>query len=196
MRARMALFVSKINYEHREIKLNDKPQEFLSTSSTGTVPVFITSEGDIIEESLDIMKWSLKCYDPFNMLKCNHLESNLIINKNDTYFKYHLDRYKYASRYETGSSRETINIAHREKAEIFIKSLEVRLSNGDNLLGLNQTIADLAIFPFIRQFSNVEPNWWKSSNYKRTIKWLEKCIKSDLFHKIMDKHAIWKPNLT
>ncbi len=71
----MALFVSKINYEHREIKLNDKPQEFLSTSSTGTVPVFITSEGDIIEESLDIMKWSLNS-------RIKIIYSFLIITKN------------------------------------------------------------------------------------------------------------------
>ena len=116
MRARMALFLSEINYEHREIKLNNKPVEFISLSSSQTVPVFVTEKGKIIEESLDIMEWSLNRNDPLNLLDCDYLESNLLIKKNDTYFKYHLDRYKYASRYETEASRNSINIMHRNKA--------------------------------------------------------------------------------
>lgn len=193
MRARMALFLSEINYEHREIKLNNKPVEFISLSSSQTVPVFVTEKGKIIEESLDIMEWSLNRNDPLNLLDCDYLETNLLIKKNDTYFKYHLDRYKYASRYETEASRNSINIMHRNKAEKFIEMCERKLSNGNNLLHMRQTIADLAIFPFIRQFSNVEPNWWKNSKYKKTIKWLDECLESDLFNKIMDKHSIWKP---
>lgn len=189
----MALFLSEINYEHREIKLNNKPIEFISISSSKTVPVFVTDSGKIIEESLDIMEWSLNINDPLNLLDCDYLESNLLIKKNDTYFKYHLDRYKYASRYEPKSSRNSINIIHRNKAEKFIQMCERKLSNEDNLLHMKQTIADLAIFPFIRQFSKVEPNWWKNSNYKKTIKWLDRCTESDLFNKIMDKHSIWKP---
>ncbi len=193
MRARMALFLSEINYEHREIKLNNKPVEFISVSSSKTVPVFVTKKGKIIEESLDIMEWSLNRNDPLKLLDCDYLESNLLIKKNDTYFKYHLDRYKYASRYEPESSRNSINIIHRNKAEKFIQICERKLSNEDNLLHMKHTIADLAIFPFIRQFSNVEPNWWKNSNYKKTMKWLDGCTESDLFNKIMDKHSIWKP---
>ena len=46
----MALFLSEINYEHREIKLNNKPIEFISISSSKTVPVFVTDSGKIIED--------------------------------------------------------------------------------------------------------------------------------------------------
>ena len=60
MRARMALAGAGIQVELREVLLRDKPLEMLEVSSKGTVPVLVLPNGQIIEESFDIMKWALK----------------------------------------------------------------------------------------------------------------------------------------
>ena len=56
----MALAYTNIEVELREISLRDRPQALYNVSQKGTVPVLITSNGNIIDESLDIMLWSLK----------------------------------------------------------------------------------------------------------------------------------------
>ena len=59
IRARMALNYNKIIYEHREILLKNRPQKLYEISPKGTVPVLDLKDGNILDESLDIMKWSL-----------------------------------------------------------------------------------------------------------------------------------------
>ena len=63
MRARLAIFSAELKHEHREILLKEKPKAFLDLSSKGTVPVLLTENNKLIEESLDIMKWALKKND-------------------------------------------------------------------------------------------------------------------------------------
>ena len=59
MRARMALLVSDTAFEIREVKLSDKPAELIAASPKATVPVLVLPEGQVIDESLDIMRWAL-----------------------------------------------------------------------------------------------------------------------------------------
>jgi len=102
MRARMALHVSGVEYEHREIILRDKPASMLDASPKGTVPVFIKDNGDVIDESLDLALWALSQNDPLGWLNGHDAD---LIAQNDGPFKYHLDRYKYASRYQDNVPR-------------------------------------------------------------------------------------------
>ena len=64
MRARLALQMSGLAVEHREIALKDKPVEMLRASPKGTVPVLVLTDGAVLEESLDIMRWALERSDP------------------------------------------------------------------------------------------------------------------------------------
>ena len=66
MRARMVLRYAGIEVEIREIALRDKPQHMLELSPKGTVPVLELSNGTVIDESLDIMRWALAQNDPEN----------------------------------------------------------------------------------------------------------------------------------
>ena len=68
MRARMAIYRSKIICEYREVKLANKPIEMLNLSKKGTVPVLLLKDGSVIDESIDIMHWSLNQNDPFKLL--------------------------------------------------------------------------------------------------------------------------------
>ena len=61
MRARMALLQAGVAYQAHELtSLRDKPAEMLALSPKGTVPVLVLPTGDVLEQSLDIMRWALR----------------------------------------------------------------------------------------------------------------------------------------
>ncbi|MCG6888088.1 MAG: glutathione S-transferase N-terminal domain-containing protein, partial [Gammaproteobacteria bacterium] len=78
MRARMALASSGIQVELREVKLSDMPESMLKLSPKATVPVLLTSEGLVVDESLDVMVWSLSLADPQHWLDINEAANQLI----------------------------------------------------------------------------------------------------------------------
>ena len=87
IRARMALAYTNVKLEIREILLRDRPNELYQVSSKGTVPVLITLDGSVIDESLDIMLWALRNNSEQIWLNKNHDEDLKIINHNDIEFK-------------------------------------------------------------------------------------------------------------
>ena len=189
MRARLAIAISGLSVELREVVLRDKPKQLLDISPKGTVPVLLLNDKKVIDESLDIMYWALSQYDPENWLVNGSSEEiNQLIQWNDGEFKYYLDRYKYADRYPEQDEQ-----FYRKKAELFLVELENRLCNHSFLCGNFCSISDMAIFPFIRQFSNVDNDWFVNAEYKNVSKWLNKHINSALFMSIMSKYPAWQP---
>jgi len=193
MRGRMALHASGADYEHREVLLRDKPQAMLDVSSKGTVPVFITNDNNVIDESLDVMHWALGNNDPKGWLDCDLEGATTLIATNDGPFKHHLDRYKYASRFKDDAKRGDVDRSHRKAAEAYLQTLEEHLADSEYLLGKKQTIVDIAIFPFIRQFANTDRDWWNNNAYPRLREWLDRHVNSDIFKIIMKKHPQWAP---
>jgi len=184
MRARMALYSAKIPVDIIEVALKNKPQSLLDCSPKGTVPVLVTATGRILDESCDIMQWALQIADPENWLLASaNTEMAALVNSCDHEFKPHLDRYKYFDRHP-----EQRQIDYRHQAEIFLQQLEQRLSQHNSLIDNQRRYADVAIFPFIRQFAGVDPDWFYSGVYPHVARWLECNINSTLFTAIMHKH--------
>jgi len=118
-----------------------------------------------------------------------------IIKMIDGPFKYHLDRYKYASRYNPDVKRGAVDLAHRVQAVDALKMIEGRLINDACLEGAEISPTDMASFPFVRQFAAVEPEWWASNpDLSKTRNWLALCLASELFKTIMQKHPLWVPD--
>ena len=184
MRARMALSVSGARYEHREVVLRDKPPQMLEVSPKGTVPVLVTAEGEVLEESLDIMRWALGRSDPEGWLD---RDDPALVETNDGAFKHHLDRYKYATRYEGAKPEE-----HRAAAMEILARLDRRLDENAYLCGTKRGFADIAIFPFIRQFANADRAWFDAQDLPRLQAWLAGLVDSELFAGVMHKHPQWK----
>ncbi|MBO6525805.1 glutathione S-transferase [Erythrobacter sp.] len=184
MRARMALSVSGAQYEHREVVLRDKPPQMLEASPKGTVPVLVAENGEVLEESLDVMRWALGQSDPEGWLD---RDDPALIEANDGPFKHHLDRYKYATRYDDVDPEE-----HRAAALDILRTLEERLEASAYLCGEQRGFADIAIFPFIRQFANADRAWFDVQDLSKLQAWLEGLITSDLFTGVMQKHPQWK----
>jgi glutathione S-transferase len=188
MRARLAIVNSGLKVELREVKLRMKPQQLLDISPKGTVPV-LQLNNKVIDESLDIMYWALSINDPANWVN-NHTLKDMedLIKRNDGEFKYYLDRYKYTDRYPEQNQQ-----FYRKKAELFLVELENRLSKNSFLCGEKCSLADIAIFPFIRQFAIVDIEWFYASDYRILVYWLQILVDSVLFKSIMKKYQIWKP---
>lgn len=191
MRARLALLGSEQSHDLREVELRSKPHELLEVSSKGTVPVLVTADGDVIDQSLDIMLWSLRRHDPLHWLPSNpdSLHAQLaLIAACDGDFKQQLDRYKYPGRYD-GLDEP---IAHRDQGASFLLGLDLRLSKDEYLAGDRSGLVDAAIFPFVRQFSSVDATWFNGQPWPRLQDWLRGWLSSALFARAMQKHPVWK----
>lgn len=183
MRARMALHQAKIQVEIREISLRDKPKHMLAVSPKGTVPVLVLPNQQVLEQSLDIMHWALQQHVAESWLSASLSETIALIHQNDTSFKQALDGYKYPERYP-----EFPPPYFRQQGELFLQTLENLLSAHAFLLSHQATLADVAIFPFVRQFAAVDNEWFANSPYHKLRTWLDYWVTSSLFEAIMQKY--------
>ncbi|WP_207385823.1 glutathione S-transferase [Legionella bozemanae] len=183
IRARMALVYSKIKVEQREVELKNKPQEMLLASPKGTVPVLILENGHVIDESIDIMIWALTQFDPEGWLSIGQKDKwHELIRLNDIKFKPILDNYKYPQK-----SEKKDPLYYREEAQEYLYKLNSLLIRNHFLLANHINIADIALFPFIRQFYMVDPQWFAQSDYKSLHAWLQFFLDSELFLTVMKK---------
>ena len=193
MRARLALHVGGIAYEHREVVLKNKPAHMLSLSPKGTVPVLWlpeAAEGRVLEQSLDIMLWALRQRDPLGWLPASDAamaEALALIAHNDGPFKQQLDRYKYPNR--SGLDSGT---ADRDKAAVWLHSLDARLRAQPFLTGEHFGLADAAVAPFVRQYAHTDLIWFAERPWTALAAWLAAFEGSALFAAIMYKHTPWQ----
>ena len=190
MRARMALRYAGIDAEIREIELRNKPLHMIQLSPKATVPVLLLESGEVLEESLDIMRWALQQRDadgwrlPGDQEKRDAMEALILVN--DREFKQALDRYKYPERYPEFPVEN-----YRQQGEVFLHMLEDHLLVSACLFGDALSMADIAIFPFIRQFAGVDSAWFNDAPYPRLRGWLEARVQSTLFTDVMQKNPVW-----
>ena len=186
MRARMALHYADIEVEIREISLKDKPVHMLQASPKGTVPVLVLTDGTVIDQSLEIMDWALSHRDTDGWLVADSKQVQQLIAENDGGFKQSLDKYKYAIRFPEHPVQY-----YRSEAAVFLAKLELRLAQTKFLFGDKISLADIAIFPFIRQFAAVDSDWFESTQYSGLKSWLHYFAESELLQNVMQKHPVY-----
>ncbi len=199
MRARWAILKTGYVVSIREVELKNKPKELIEISPKGTVPVLKTKNGTIIDESLDIIKWTFRKSDPLNILRVGcreeQLKINELIKQNDNVFKIHLDRFKYPNRYPNSKPEK-----HWKEARSILcfwnSKLKVNNKNTNNwLVGDSESIADWAIWPFVRQFWLADKERLERDHeLKPLITWLNYFLEDPLFSDLMKKEKKWSPN--
>jgi glutathione S-transferase len=175
----------------REVHLRDKPAAMLQASPKGTVPVLVSGETTVLDESLDIMRWALAQHDPGQWLKADSAAARELLEGNDGEFKVWLDRYKYADRYPDHPASW-----YRDRGTAFLERLEVLLGRSPYLLADTPTLADMAILPFVRQFAAVDPAWFAGCALCATRAWLAAFLDSPLFKAVMVKYPPWMEGQT
>ncbi|WP_111977407.1 glutathione S-transferase [Algibacillus agarilyticus] len=206
MRARIVIFKTKQKIILRDVDLRNKPADMLIASPKGTVPILVTSpevspqiQTDntakapspfVLEESLDIMMWAIKQSDPNNLSHRetpNALNEMLdLINIFDNEFKTCLEQYKCAKRYHESNLEQ-----QRAACTHYLDKLEVKLDQHAYLMSEHESLADLALLPFIRQFAKVERQWYLQSPYPNLKRWLNHYLQSRMFSKVMTKYPFW-----
>ena len=191
MRARMALKLTNTKCEIREVRLNNKPKQMIDKSPKGTVPVLVL-EKKVIDESNDIIEWALSSNNIFDG-NIDHDQINLtnnLIELFDSKFKYNLDRYKYATRYENINKDK-----HKKECLEILINLENLISNEGWILGSKINKLDISILPFIRQFRIADIEWFDKQNKIKGIqKILFNFLDSNLFKEVMYKYDVWEEN--
>jgi glutathione S-transferase len=168
----------------REVKLAAKPPALIAASPKATVPVLVLPDGQVIDQSLDIMRWALAQSDPEGWLAG---DDAALIATNDGPFKHHLDRAKYPGRYDEDGVTD-----HRAVALALLAPLEERLADAPFLCGETRTLTDIAVVPFIRQFTAIDPAWFAAQGLPRLQFWLDTLLASELFAAVMPKFAVWQ----
>jgi glutathione S-transferase len=189
MRARLALRVSGLSYEHREVALKAKPAEMLAASPKGTVPVLCLPTGEVLEQSLDILLWALQRHDPEAWLPSSPETWTLThegIALNDGEFKAHLDRYKYPQRFGLVDG-----LSHRTQAANVLMRWQVRLQAQAFLSGPHWGLLDACVAPFVRQFARTDRVWFDAQPWPELAKWLTAFENSEAFAAVMHKHPLW-----
>ncbi|WP_255327155.1 glutathione S-transferase [Thiomicrorhabdus sp. Milos-T2] len=179
----------------------EKPEQMLLVSPKGTVPVLILPGGKVIDESRDIMLWALKQNKQANQAWLfddnaeKQAELNAWIDACDNKFKTHLDHYKYADRFPEFSQDE-----YREQGCEFLNTIEQQLKVNQELVSENSgfalinnklSMADIALFPFVRQFANVDKAWFTQSEFIFVRRWLEQNLALSYFQAIMKNRPVW-----
>ena len=187
MRARLAIVANGRSVELREIVLRAKPAAMLEVSPKGTVPVLVMPDGSVIDESLDIMRWAGANTDDGWPTDADAA----LIATNDGAFKHHLDRYKYADRHGVDP------VEHRDAATVLLRALDERLrdtgSLGESPRAGRQSMTDLAIMPFVRQFAQTDRTYFDGLPFERLHAWLARHLASALFARIMIRPVSWQP---
>jgi glutathione S-transferase len=191
IRAHMALKYAGLEIILREVELRDIPAEALVVSPRATVPSLVINENNYMDESWDIVKWATQKNDPDNWLGKNNeylKAAEKLVETNDGSFKDDLDHYKYADRHPEHSMEY-----YRQRCVRFLEELNDMLEESSFLLSENITIADIAVFPFIRQFAMVDKDWFGAEPYSGLQRWLDIMLDTELFSEAFKKHEIWKP---
>ncbi|MBC7437759.1 MAG: glutathione S-transferase [Bdellovibrionales bacterium] len=191
IRARMALLQAGVEFDAQEIVLRDKPADMLAISPKGTVPVLLLPNGQVLEESLDIMRWAFEENGGADLAggwwpRAQTPANEVLIALNDGSFKHHLDRYKYPERFGDGDGA-TNRLAALTS---LLEPLNDRLSEKPYLGGDAACAADLAIFPFVRQFRAVNEQWFDSLPLLATHRWLQAWLQGEQFQRCMKKLAL------
>lgn len=190
MRARIAIYKSQRPVLLRDIVLSDKPPEMLSASPKGTVPVIVTPDGKVIEESLEVMLWALAQSDPDDLLFCaDEAQFGIALNLIhifDNEFKPCLENYKCAKRYSEPNLTQC-----RQACEKYIQQLEALLITHSYFIADRESLADIALLPFIRQFARVERQWYREAPYPHLKHWLNRYLQSKMFSKVMTQYPLW-----
>ena len=194
MRARLAIASSGIMVELREILLRDKPDAFVAVSPKATVPVLVDIDGQVLEESRDVMMWALSQNDPEGWLDILNEDASRVaafFDKLDGPFKMHLDRYKYASRYEALEA-----VHHRTEGAVMLAEFDRVLRSQSALSGSAAGLLDYASLPFVRQFRIADPIWFDAQDWPQLHRWLGDFLESPRFAAVMEKYSPWQQGET
>lgn len=191
MRARFALKYADILVALREVSLRNKPEALLTISPKGTVPVLQLPDGQIIDESIMIVQWALRqkgIDEPKRFSAEQNQKIQNLIELNDKVMVQVIHRFKYRERYPENEFHDNEKKLHQH-----FKVLDSLLENKSFFTSDHMTSADIALFPFVRQVEQINPDSFRALGFTNLTRWLDYFTDHPLFEHVMAKYPEWTP---
>ena len=177
IRARMACVRQQFSVELREVNLKKKPNALLMASPKGTVPVLVMPNGDIIDESADIVSML------FDNPTLTEAQQALIKALHDDFIPA-VRRYKYPDRYPDDNSQQTITSLRG-----FLEHAQSYLCHQPT--SHQWTYIDVMMLPMIRQCYIVNTDTFSQWQLPHLQQWLDNILQSEDFSVVMKKQPVW-----
>lgn len=176
IRARLALAAAGVPVQLREVSLAAKPPELLAASAKGTVPVLVLADGRVIDESQQIVRWSLE--QGGRAWPDDSLAAQLIASC-DGEFKALLDQCRYPERHancDAAAARQQALTLLRQWNQVLLEVPET--SQRPELQWL--------ILPFLRQFRALDAERFAQASGLEAIRaWLDPWLEGPELRAVM-----------
>jgi glutathione S-transferase len=185
MRVRMTLHEKRIPFHTIQEDLKNLSEDLRKLHPEAKVPLLI--DGDrVIYESAVITEYIDEAYPATPLMPeeaGERCEVRLWTYWCNHFFKINVDQYKYGvSRF---SKEECIGCAERLQDQL--SKIEMRLRDHDWLVGNRISLADIHVFPFVRQLWRVIPTPTFLIDFSSTKKWLDALQERPSFVRTMEK---------
>jgi glutathione S-transferase len=185
LRARLGLLYAGLRTELREVDPAAPPLVLPA------VPLLQLPSGKLLDRSIDILRWSINRRPELALWPESRVRQQSIdnlIQAADGPFAEALRNYRDAARLLVRTPRD-----YRMEAEIFLAQLEARVARTGHLVGHDESLADVAILPFVHQFAEVDRDWFDGSPYLALRAWLNRYRESSLWQQALADFPRWQP---
>ncbi len=186
MRVRIALHEKEIPFEVVEEDLKNFSQKLISLHPEAKVPVLVHAnrviyESAIITEYVNDLPSEQKSLMP--EAAGEKAEVRLWTYWCNYHFKPDLDRYKY------GTSRftEAECLGAEERLRKHLEKIEDRLEKNPWLVGEGFSLAEVHLFPFVRQLSRIQPTPHFLVGFQSVLKWRDQLSDRPSILKALEK---------
>jgi glutathione S-transferase len=131
--------------------------------------------GKLIDDSFAIAQWACAHRPQLDLwpdIRVRQQSIENLVRIIDGPFAAALDGYRRASGARQNLVEGRDAQGWRFEAEIFLAQLEARLARMGYLVGDRETLADIAVLPFIQQFADLDRTWFDISPYRQLRAWL------------------------
>ena len=196
IRARMALFVSGVTVELREVDLParyiiESPKSMQAAGKITPVPQFILPDNSRINDSLSIMRWALGQADPKDWSGSDFAlsrQQSEWMQRHEQEFILPVCHYRNPENYGIPDG-----LSYRRLGIGFLEKLNAQLEGKAYIFGDKMMMVDAAMLPFIRIFAQVDTQWWYAApNLEHVRNWLSNMIKTVEFKEVMDTMKPWR----
>jgi glutathione S-transferase len=174
LRARLALLVAGLHCELREVDGAALPP------AVEGVPLLQLPSGKLLDDSFAIAQWAATHRPALALwprVRVRQQSIENLVRIIDGPFAAALAGYRHAMMQQRGSRDAPLAagpdaVGWRFEAEIFLAQLEARLARMPYLVGDSETLADLAVLPFIHCFAAADRTWFDVAPYRQLRAWL------------------------
>ena len=186
MRARLALLMAGIHCELREVDPANPP------IAVSHVPLLQLPSGKLIDDSFAIAQWASARRPQLELWPSARVRQQSIENLVRIIDGPFADACQLYANAVAAKHPNALN--RRGDAEIFLAQLEARLARKPFLVGDEETLADIAVLPFIHQFAEIDRTWFDISPYRQLRAWLGSYREHPEWQQTLRYGPRWRPD--